>query len=81
MLILNVKLQSLETDSVLQNLISQANSRYILYNTKEPVSNFPAYTITDEKLNLLAFQYIDLGCRFFEKEEKKNAAFCLEKGG
>ena len=33
--------QELESDSTLQNLIAQANARYILYNTEESKENFP----------------------------------------
>lgn len=47
--------QELESDSTLQNLIAQANARYILYNTEESKENFPRYTIKDEQLNILAF--------------------------
>ena len=44
--------QELESDSTLQNLIAQANARYILYNTEESKENFPRYTIKDEQLNI-----------------------------
>lgn len=50
--------QELESDSTLQNLIAQANARYILYNTEESKENFPRYTIKDEQLNILAFKYL-----------------------
>ena len=66
------KLNRIENDSTLQNLIAQANARYILYNTAESVDNFPKYTIKDDKLNLLAFHYLNLGCRFIENEHIKN---------
>ena len=74
------KLDRIEKDSTLQNLIAQANARYILYNTAESVDNFPKYTIKDDKLNLLAFHYLNLGCRFIENEHLKNGIFPLEKG-
>ena len=74
------KLNRIENDSTLQNLIAQANARYILYNTAESVDNFPKYTIKDDKLNLLAFHYLNLGCRFIENEHIKNGMFPLEKG-
>jgi replicative superfamily II helicase len=74
------KLNRIEKDSTLQNLIAQANARYILYNTSESVENFPKYTINDDKLNLLAFHYLNLGCRFIENESLKNGVFPLEKG-
>ncbi len=74
------KLDKVEKDSTLQNLIAQANARYILYNTAESLDNFPKYTIKDDKLNLLAFHYLNLGCRFIENEHLKNGIFPLEKG-
>ncbi|MDN3494186.1 DEAD/DEAH box helicase [Winogradskyella bathintestinalis] len=74
------KLDKVEKDSTLQNLIAQANARYILYNTSESLDNFPKYTIKDDKLNLLAFHYLNLGCRFIENEHLKNGIFPLEKG-
>lgn len=74
------KLDRIEKDSTLQNLIAQANARYILYNTSESIDNFPKYTIKDDKLNLLAFHYLNLGCRFIENEYLKNGIFPLEKG-
>ncbi|SFT71667.1 DEAD/DEAH box helicase [Algoriphagus locisalis] len=74
------KLDRIEKDSTLQNLIAQANARYILYNTSEKVENFPKYTIKDDKLNLLAFHYLNIGCRFIEKENLKDGLYPLEKG-
>lgn len=74
------KLERIEKDPQLQNLIAQANARYILYNTKESIDNFPKYTIKDNKLNLLAFHYLNLGCRFIENKHLKNGMFPLEKG-
>ncbi len=71
------KLDKVEKDSTLQNLIAQANARYILYNTSESIDNFPNYTIKDEKLNLLAFHYLSLGCRFIENEHLKDGVFPL----
>ena len=58
--------RALESDSTLQNLIAQANARYILYNTRESQQNFPRYTIKDEQLNILAFKYLNIGCNYFE---------------
>jgi hypothetical protein len=74
------KLDKVERDTTLQNLIAQANARYILYNTSESIDNFPNYTIKDEKLNLLAFHYLNLGCRFIENEHLKDGVFPMEKG-
>ena len=59
--------QELESDSTLQNLIAQANARYILYNTEESKENFPRYTIKDEQLNILAFKYLNIGCNYFSE--------------
>ncbi|MCW1734597.1 DEAD/DEAH box helicase [Anaerorudis cellulosivorans] len=72
--------QVLESDSTLQNLIAQANARYILYNTGESQQNFPRYTIKDEQLNTLAFKYLNVGCNYFEKHNYTKAAHSLEKG-
>ncbi|MDR2948285.1 MAG: DEAD/DEAH box helicase [Prevotella sp.] len=72
--------RALESDSTLQNLIAQANARYILYNTKESQQNFPRYTIKDEQLNILAFKYLNIGCNYFENHNYTKAAHSLEKG-
>lgn len=72
--------QALESDSTLQNLISQANARYILYNTGESQQNFPRYTIKDEQLNIIAFKYLNIGCNYFENHNYTKAAHSLEKG-
>lgn len=63
------RLQKVESDEVLQNLIAQADARYILLNTAEQKENFPNYTIQDDKLNILAFHYLDIGCSFAEKKD------------
>lgn len=78
--IIDSNFNKLESDTTLQNLIAQANARYILYNTSEPEENFPRYTIKDDKLNLLAFQYLNLGCQYFENKLFKQASISLEKG-
>lgn len=72
--------RALESDSTLQNLIAQANARYILYNTRESQQNFPRYTIKDEQLNILAFKYLNIGCNYFENQNYAKAAHSLEKG-
>lgn len=72
--------RALESDSTLQNLIAQANARYILYNTGESQQNFPRYTIKDEQLNILAFKYLNIGCNYFEHHDYTKAASSLEKG-
>ena len=77
---IQAKLERIERDSTLQNVIAQANARYILYNTSESIDNFPKYTIKDDKLNLLAFHYLNLGCRFIENGHLKDGNFPLEKG-
>lgn len=74
------KLESIEQDSVIQNLIAQADARYILFNTAENKENFPPYTISDEKLNILAFQYLNIGCQLIENGHISNGANPLEKG-
>lgn len=72
--------QALESDSTLQNIIAQANARYILYNTGESQQNFPRYTIKDEQLNILAFKYLNIGCNYFENHNYAKATHSLEKG-
>lgn len=72
--------RALESDSTLQNLIAQANARYILYDTRESLQNFPRYTIKDEQLNILAFKYLNIGCNYFENRNYTKAAHSLEKG-
>jgi replicative superfamily II helicase len=74
------KLTSLESDSFIQNMIAQANSRYILFNTQEGRENFPPYTIQDENLNLLALYYLELGCCYAENQDMESARGPLEKG-
>lgn len=69
----------LESDSTLQNLIAQANARYILYNTQESQQNFPRYTIKDKQLNILAFKYLNIGCNYFENSNYIKAAHSIEK--
>ncbi len=72
--------EKLESDSTLQNLIAQANARYILYNTGEDERNFPKYTIKDDQLNILAFKYLNIGCNYFEGEIFTKASNAIEKG-
>lgn len=74
------KINALEGDATLQNLIAQANARYILYNTAESADNFPNYTIKNENLDVLAFQYLSLGCRQIEQENFSKGIPPLEKG-
>ncbi len=72
--------QALESDFTLQNLIAQANARYILYDTGESQENFPRYTIKDEQLNILALKYLNIGCNYFENQNYIKAVHSLEKG-
>ncbi|KAA5547850.1 DEAD/DEAH box helicase [Adhaeribacter rhizoryzae] len=74
------KLDNIEKDGLIQNLIAQANSRYILLNTSENSDNFPPYTISDESLNLLGFYYLNLGCSIAEDNNLESALSPLEKG-
>lgn len=74
------KLATLETDSYVQSMIAQANSRYILFSTQEGRENFPPYTIRDENLNLLALYYLELGCCYAENQDLESARGPLEKG-
>lgn len=72
-------LKKLESDSTLQNLIAQANARYILYNTGENKDNFPRYTINDGQLNILAFKYLNIGCNYFDNKLFTRASYSIEK--
>lgn len=74
------KLQRLNTDEGLQNLIAQANARSILLHTQENKENFPPFTITDEKLDILALQYLNIGCQFAENSNLESARHPLEIG-
>lgn len=72
--------ENYETDTVIQNYIAQANSRFILYNANEPIENFPQYTeALDEKCLHIAFSYLNFGWSFFYEEEKDRAIYCIEK--
>lgn len=74
------RLNVINEDKTIQNLIAQANARYILFNTAEGKENFPAYTIKDQNLNVLAFYYLSIGCIFGENNDLENAREPLEKG-
>ncbi|MCX2584792.1 DEAD/DEAH box helicase [Pedobacter sp. MR22-3] len=74
------KLERLNKDATLQNYFAQANARYILLNTQEEKNNFPSYTIQDKHLNLLALQYLNLGCSYAENQAFSLASTPLEKG-
>ena len=71
----------LEKDTVVQNFISQGNSKYILLNVDEPVENFPQYTNQiDKRLENIAFAYISIGCKLFDHNEYNKAVIALTKG-
>lgn len=74
------QIEKVDNDSYLQNLIAQANARYILYNTQETNDDFPNYTLRDDKLELLAFYYLDKGASLAEIGNFDLAAISLEKG-
>lgn len=71
---------SLNSDRSIINMISQADARYILYETEERNDNFPRFTIKNDKLDLLAFHYLDIGCRMAEAGDGGIARAALEKG-
>jgi hypothetical protein len=77
---LSIKLERLNADDYLQNLIAQANARSILLNTEDTKEHFPRYTIQDDGLNLLAFQYLNIGCQLAEAESLERARYPLEIG-
>lgn len=73
-------LQRLNGDRVIQNFMAQADARYILFNTGEDPQNFPPYTIDNERLNILALQYLNLGAGLAENQQLAAAAVPLERG-
>ncbi len=77
---LKAKYVKIKNDKVIQNQIAQANARYILLNTEEVPDNFPLYTIEDDKLNLLAFYYLNIGAAFAEAGSMEEAREPLEQG-
>lgn len=77
---LQAKYDKIKKDRTIQNQIAQANARYILLNTQEGVENFPAYTIEDDRLNLLAFYYLNIGASLAEGEALEAASEPLEQG-
>ncbi len=73
-------LAKLESDKAAQNLIAQANSRYILFNVKESRANFPAYDKNlDERLNSIAVAYLSIACAFAESGNLQKASHPFEK--
>lgn len=74
------RLKRINGDETIQGLIAQADARYILFNTAENIENFPKYTIEDDKLNILALQYLEVGCSFAENEKIELSREPLEKG-
>lgn len=75
-----IQFDKLENDSAIQNLMAQADSRYILYAANEPLENFPNYTLDlDEKCLHIAFSYLGIGWTFFENGQIGDAIVCIEK--
>ncbi|AXG72969.1 helicase [Flavobacterium arcticum] len=70
----------LNEDKYLQNQVAQLNARYILLNTDEEKQNFPNYSVKDEEMTLLAFHYLNLGCRLAEQQAILEASQPLERG-
>lgn len=70
----------LNNDKYFQNQVAQLNARYILLNTDEERENFPNYNVKDEEMTLLAFQYLNLGCRLAERQAILEASQPLERG-
>lgn len=70
----------LNEDKYLQNQVAQLNARYILLNTDEEKQNFPNYNVKDEEMTLLAFHYLNLGCRLAEQQAILEASQPLERG-
>ncbi|WP_299116392.1 DEAD/DEAH box helicase [uncultured Winogradskyella sp.] len=74
------EIDKLDEDKYLQDRIAQLNARYILFNTNESKENFPNYSVKDNEMTLLAFQYLNWGCRLAEREQIDLAHNALEKG-
>lgn len=74
------RLNKINSDTLIQNLIAQADARYILFNTSEQRENFPAYTIQDENLNTLALYYLEIGCSYGENKNLELAREPIERG-
>ena len=74
------RLRKVNSDRVIQNLIAQADARYILFNTSEQRENFPPYTIQDSNLNILALYYLEIGCSFAENKSLENSRDPMERG-
>lgn len=67
----------IKKDKEFSNYINQAWSKYFLLLTNELDKNSPKYTISNEKISLLAFLYLDVGCNYLEneKDESKGREF------
>lgn len=75
-----LRLNRVDEDKYIQNMIAQANARYILLNTSSNISSFPNYTIKDSNLNILAFYYLHNGCQLAENQSFQFSREPLEKG-
>lgn len=74
-------IKTIENDDVIQNLIAQGRSRYILYNVNEPEENFPRYSPNlTEKNNHTAYAYLNAGCYIAEEGAINEALEGLRKG-
>lgn len=69
----------INSDKDFLDLISQSDARYMLYKTKEQKENFPPGISTNEQLELLAFHYLDLGCRITENGKSEIGVLAIEK--
>lgn len=74
------RLRKVNGDELLQGLIAQADARYILFNTSEQRENFPAYTIQDNNLDILALYYLEIGCSFGENKNLELSREPMERG-
>lgn len=76
-------LKQLNSDKNIKNLIEQAYSRNILFESNEPLENFPKYTKNlDEKINYIAFSYLSIACILKEKKSHfKESSDAFEKSG
>lgn len=75
-----VLLEKIETDSFIQSLIAQSESKFLLLNVKEPFENFPNYTENLEgRLTSIALSYLSIGCSLAEENQMNLAVLPLEK--
>lgn len=70
----------LEKDSFAENLIAQANARYILFGVNEDIEKFPQFSPNlNERIDTIAYSYLSAGCYFAEYGKYDEAIKTLNK--